>query len=87
MPTLPAPVQDFCLHLADARPGAVCRTEAPFHEGHGWWLDVAGLPVLYREGRGFGLFEGEDEEPRAWHACAAQAAASVVGRLPEIRAA
>lgn len=82
---LPVPVQDFCLHLADACPGATCQAEPPFHSGRGWWLDVCGLPVLFADGRGFGLFAMEDEEPSLWILNAAQAAVAVVGRLPVTR--
>ncbi len=79
MPLLPSAVEDFRLHLADLRPDAPFKAEAPFHPGGAWWLDVATLPVVFDEGQGFGMFGPEDEVPSRWHGDA-QAAAQEAAR-------
>lgn len=82
MRTLPPAVEDFVVFLSDARPGTPVKTEAPFHAGKAWWLDVDTLPVVYSEGLGFGLFKPEGEEPSTWLRSPMEAAAEAVRRLP-----
>lgn len=82
MSLLPSAVEDFRLHLADLRPDAPFKAEAPFHPGGAWWLDIATLPVVFSEGQGFGMFDPEDEVPSRWHGTAHEAASETSRRLP-----
>jgi hypothetical protein len=85
MTTMPPAVEDFRSALAGLRPDAAFRAEGPRGAGSGWWLDVDTLPVAYRDGRGFGLYAPEEEEPGLWVSCPVETAAAVAARLPSPR--
>lgn len=82
MHPLPAAIDDLRLALSDIRPGAVIKAEAPFHASDTWWLDVDGLPFVYRPRSGFGFFAPEADEPSLWILQPAEAAHEVAARMP-----